>query len=69
VRVNNKEHWIPLKLCRDIIVNNKLGGNLCVPIFVAEKMNVEFTPDIEYIHHIPEVQDTSNIKHDKNLFK
>lgn len=72
VRVNGVEHWIPKKLCRKLIVNNKLSGNVCVPIFIAEKIGLNIddcNPDVEVIHHIPESQDKSNIKHDADLFR
>jgi hypothetical protein len=57
VRINGDDHWLPKKLCRNLIINNKLGGNVCVPVFLLEKigLNVEdFTPDIEINHHTPE---------------
>jgi len=72
VRINGIEYWIPKKLCRKLIVNKKLGGNVCVPSFIAEKIgfNIEnCNADVEVIHHIPEAQDKSNIKHDSDLFR
>lgn len=70
--INGSEHWIPKKLCRNLIVNNKLGGNVCIPAFFYEKMGYEVTEeiaDITIIHHIPKKQDKSKIYHDESLFK
>ena len=41
VRINGVEHWIPKKLCRKLIINNKLGGNVCVPTFIAERIGFD----------------------------
>lgn len=72
VRINGVEHWIPKKLCRNLIVNNKLGGNVCVPTFIIKEIGLNIdncSPDIEVIHHIPKLQDKTNIKHDESLFR
>ena len=72
VRINGAEHWIPKKLCRKLIVNNKMGGNVCIPTFIAEQIGFDIedcSPDVEVIHHIPEAQDKANIKHDADLFR
>lgn len=72
VRINGFEHWIPKKLCRKLIVTKKLGGNICIPTFIAERIGFDVqdcSPDVEIIHHIPETQDKSNIKHDADLFR
>ena len=72
VRIKGADHWIPKKLCRKLIVNNKLGGNVCIPTFIAERIGLnteDCNPDIEVIHHIPEKQDKSNIKYDADLFR
>ena len=56
IRINGSEHWIPKALCRNVITNSKLGGNVCVPTFIAEKMGIEITEDIAEItivQHIP----------------
>lgn len=72
VRLNGAEHWIPKKLCRNLIVNNKLGGNVCVPTFIAGRIGLDIddcSPDIEVIHHIPGKADKNKIEHDDSLFK
>jgi hypothetical protein len=72
ISIANKDHWLPKKLCRNLVINSKLGGNVCIPTFIAEKigLNVEdCKPDIEVIHHIPEPKDKTNINHDSSLFK
>lgn len=72
IRIVGQECWIPKKLCRKLIVNNKLGGNVCVPTFIAERIGLNINdcnPDVEIIHHIPETQDKSNVKHDADLFR
>lgn len=33
IRVGYSEHWLPKKLCRNLVVNNKLGGNIIIPAF------------------------------------
>jgi hypothetical protein len=72
VRINREEYWLPKKLCRKLIINKKLGGNVCIPTFIAERIGLaieDCLPDVEVIHHIPETQDKSNIKHDADLFR
>lgn len=72
VRINGAEHWIPKKLCRKLIVNNKLGGNVCIPTFIAEQIGFDVedcNPDVEIIHHIPEFKYKSNINYDADLFR
>ena len=72
IRIDGVEHWIPKKLCRNLTINKKLGGNVCVPTFVIERigLNIEdYSPDVEVIHHIPETKNKLNIKHDADLFR
>lgn len=48
VRVNLVEHWIPKKLTKNVVINNKLSGYISVPIFIAERMGVhDHTMEIE----------------------
>lgn len=72
IRIYGQEHWIPKKLCRNLVTNNKLGGNVCIPTFIAERMGIDVNneqPDVTIIHNIPEPKDKSEIKHDNSLFK
>jgi hypothetical protein len=72
VRINGIEHWLPKRLCRKLIVNKKLGGNVCIPTFLAERIGFcieDCNPDVEVVHHIPEAQDKSKIKYDADLFR
>jgi hypothetical protein len=72
VSINGVEYWLPKKLCRNIIVNKKLAGSVCIPVFLAEKIGFKVDmceKDIEVIHHIPEVKQDLNIDHDKDLFR
>jgi len=72
VRIDGIEHWIPIKLCRKLIINNKLGGNVCIPSFFYERMGYEVTEDladITVIHHVPKKEDKTKIEHDDRLFK
>lgn len=68
VRIFDSEYWIPLKLCRKLVVNNKLGGNVCIPMFFAEKLGLKGSASVEVIHHIPKTN-TKKVEHDKDLFK
>ena len=57
VRIGSEEYWLPSKLCRNLIVNKKLGGNLCIPTFLAESKGIEFNEsdaDVTVKHHVPE---------------
>lgn len=73
IRVNGSEHWIPKKLCRNLIINKKLGGNVCVPTFIIEKigLNIEDCEvDFEIIHHKPKkVNFDPNQTPDESLIK
>ncbi len=72
ISVNEKENWIPKKLCRNLVINKKLGGNVCIPTFFAEKIGFEISESnagISIIHHVPEKMDKTKIIHDKSLFK
>lgn len=71
VSINGIEYWIPSKLCRNLKIHNKLNGSVCIPSFLAEKLNIKITDeniDIEVIHHVPEPQN-KEINYDKSLFK
>lgn len=72
IRIYGNEHWIPKKLCRNLIINKKLGGNVCIPTFFAEKMGVVVTDeiaDVEIIHHIPEKINKTEIIYNADLFR
>lgn len=72
IRINGDELWIPKKLCRKLTTNKKLGGHVCIPSFFAEKIGISIensTPDVEVIHHTPEIKNTKEINHDSSLFK
>lgn len=72
VRIISKEYWLPKKLCRNLTINSKLGGNVCIPVFLAKAKGIDIddaNPDIEIEHHIPEHLDKSKITHDAELFK
>lgn len=58
VRAEGNEHWIPLKLCRDLVINKKLGGNVSVPTFIIERMGMSvdsFEADVSIERHVPPV--------------
>lgn len=72
VRINGNEHWLPKRLCRKLVINSKLGGHVCIPTFIADRIGINIQdckPDVEIIHHFPEIQDKTNIKHDEDLFR
>jgi len=69
--MNNKEHWIPKKLCRKLVVNKKLGGNVHIPAFFYKKMGYKATDDIadiSIVHHVPK-KINQKASHDTSLFK
>ena len=69
ISINYQEHWIPKKLCRNLVINNKLGCNVSIPTFIAEKIGIEIDESMATeIHHIPEVINKQP-KHDDSLFK
>src|SRR5258708_39271990 len=62
-RIGNKEFWMPKSMCRNFILNKKLGGNCSIPSFKYEEIfeckiedmdqsDIDATETIE--HHIPE---------------
>ena len=69
ISINHQEHWIPKKLCRNLIINKKLGGNVSIPTFIAEKIGVEITDDIATtIHNVPKAIN-KEVNYDESLFK
>lgn len=65
--------WFPKKLCRNFILNKKLGGNMVIPTWLyIEKFGQE--PDESeaetiIIHHVPEKKEPVNISPDKTLLR
>lgn len=60
IRIGHTEHWIPKKLCRDFVTNQKLGGNVSIPAFLYERITGQSIEDAnpldaDYIitKHIP----------------
>lgn len=77
IRIGYTEHWIPRKLCRNFITNQKLGGNVSIPTFLYQRIT-GITPedipqsDADYIieKHVPErKQPIKNLQPDKSLMK
>ena len=63
IRVEMVEYWVPKSLCKRLITNNKLGGNVILPTFFINKMfeidiNIDcpkfITPEWIIENHIPE---------------
>jgi hypothetical protein len=69
VRIGSKEHWIPKKLCKNILLNKKLSGSVLIPIFLAKKMEISFSLEKEITVHVPENKPMQDIEHDADLFK
>jgi hypothetical protein len=66
----NKEHWIPRKLCRNLVVNKKLGGHVSIPTFFYEKMGYTASDEIADTiveHHVPEKLTPQNTNPDGEL--
>ena len=38
IRVGHSEHWIAKKLCRNLVINKKLGGNVVIPAFKYQEI-------------------------------
>lgn len=54
LRIGYSEHWLPKKLCRNFILNKKLGGNVTVPAFLYERITgspPEISDAETIIHH------------------
>ncbi|SHF49146.1 hypothetical protein [Dysgonomonas macrotermitis] len=57
---NEKEIWLPKKLCRNFTLNKKLGGHVVIPVWLyREKLGCDPEPD-EYdtivTRHVPDKQ-------------
>lgn len=50
VKVYNNQYWIPKSLCRNFIINKKLGGSVVLPTFVINRM---LSLDINHIDSLP----------------
>lgn len=71
IRIGDNEHWLPLKICKKLIVNKKLGGNVSLPAWFYEKLGYDIKIECAektIIHHIPEKL-CEEIEHDASLFK
>lgn len=59
-QMTGKEFWLAKWMCRNLIINKKLGGNCSIPVWKYEEIfdckiddiDVEVTMTVE--HHIPE---------------
>lgn len=38
ISLMNEQHWIPKSMCRDFVLNKKLGGNVVLPAFILDRM-------------------------------
>lgn len=68
---NREEHWVPKSLCRNLVVNNKLGGHVQVPPFIYERiMGHEPREDeaTEFVErHVPAPVTPVNLPPDEQL--
>ena len=76
LRVGYTEHWLPKKLCRNLIINKKLGGNVSIPTFLYERITGIAADDIPHADadfiiekHIPERKEPIITQPDKTLMK
>ncbi len=76
IRIHNSEHWLPKKLCRNFVLNQKLGGNVSVPAFLYERITggsaesvPEYDVDIKIETHVPQRIDPVEIEANKNLLR
>lgn len=71
IRVNSSDHWIPKSLCRKLTINNKLGGHVCLPSFIIERLGInieDLDPEIIVTHHVPK-KIKKQVDHDSDLFR
>lgn len=73
LRFHNFESWLPKKLCRNIVTNNKLAGHCSIPAWLYERIfnqvpnEADATETIE--HHIPVRINPNNIDADESLIR
>ena len=76
IKIGNEEHWLPKKLCRNLVVNKKLGGNLSIPTFLFNDKfggNIEdasfASEDLIIEKHVPQRKEPVKIEADASLIK
>jgi hypothetical protein len=80
IRVGSTEHWLPKKLCRSLITNKKLGGNVQIPSFLYERITGEVVDEMNESEindlatfiiekHIPERKEPIKSEIDKTLLR
>lgn len=73
VRFNNVEAWIPKKMCRNITINKKLGGNCIIPTWLyVEKFGEQPSEEQAAViieHHVPERITPKPIQPDDSLIR
>jgi hypothetical protein len=73
ILVNGNEYWLPKRLCKNFVLNNKLGGHLDIPNWLYEKNfgqleNIEQASEIQE-YHIPEIIEVKQIEVNGNLIR
>lgn len=72
IRVFNQEIWLPKKMCRNLITNKKLGGNVVIPTWLANEKGIQFDDsDADTIieKHIPVKVEPVNPQADADLIR
>jgi hypothetical protein len=73
VGYNNEKYWIPKMFCRNLVVNNKLGGHVSIPTFKFIEItgNEPDENNADYIieKHIPEKIEPKEIKANADLIR
>lgn len=70
VDIGRKEIWLPKYACREITVNKKMGGHVCLPVWLCQEkgINIEYAVETKVItRHVPDKIEAQIIEAPKEL--
>ncbi|MAX80351.1 MAG: hypothetical protein CL843_09265 [Crocinitomicaceae bacterium] len=70
IGIGRKEHWLPKYLCKNITVNKKLKGHVCLPVSICDEKGIywdESDATVKIEKHIPDKIEITNPIPDKDL--
>lgn len=71
--IRGTQHWFPKKLCWDLVINKKLGGNCVIPAWLYEKIFNEAPDEADAVEtvekHVPVRIDPKAIEPDESLIR
>jgi len=70
VGIAGSEHWLPKKMCRNIVINKKLGGNVRIPTWLCDEKGIQWSDEdgtFSIHHHVPEKKNATKIDPDESL--